>query len=1119
MHMWTLSLLAGLVAGAETNGTYETDFADLPPYAVESGRLTVTVRYRTPEAGNRIRLHCEMKSGAGVFLAGREKRVLGAGTVRFVFAAPSSAATAKVQLVIWMGERWDRSLCRLVRSPWIQIYSKYRANRLKQMKQDAPALLDTIRQRIGTGARVGVYQAHASKWPGTIAADLVRDLQAAGLAAMPVPPAAVANPFVLRKKVFAAVVLVDPSVLPAEARDALPGYLRDGGALVSLGGPAFRTALWRRGAEWLSLDEYRRGVTAGLPVRILYHFERDTAGTWQRSSNNAGAGSRVIWTRRGAPGSAGGAVRIELRDLNGWDTFTVPALPPRPFTGGATWTSFWAKGDQRTSELAIEWREKDGSRWIATTPITTDWRQYVLPPEAFRFWESPDKSRGKGGDTFQPGNAETLIFGLAFTHTRTVGGGDHTIWLDAIGVAQAPGPDIDPEVFAGEPVTAPVIDGIAPPWKLHPVTNADSLQPTPGQTWFNGRLPVPGRNLYSPYARPSGAGIHKERPWRFQTVVEYRDRNNRFCGSAATVLLHAPSSGKFPAVASVPVAVPDFFKTAAGRGLAVTLVRRLLDGVFLYEGGAAWYASFGRERVPIGAQVMNRGRQPAKLEVRLRVAAPDMTVVWKRSHSLTAPPGAVLRVEDAWDAPDPGGHSAKYLVTCELRRQGRIVDRLEHQFRLVAPPARPAFVSRKDGGFRLNGKPWFVHGVNYMPSSGIALELSGNFEFWLDPAPYDPEIVERDLSDIERIGFNVVSVFQYHRSMKSRNLLDLLERCREHGLKVNLSLRPGTPLDFHWDDVKEMIVAARLPENDTVFAYDLAWEPSWGNRARRRRWDREWEKWIVARYGSLDAAEKTWGRPVPRDDAGRVTNPTDSEVSRDGPWRPMAVAYREFLNGLLDKYYGRARQLVRSVDPHHLVSFRMSVAGDPTAGQGGMPYDLAGLVRAVDILEPEGYGRIGDWDRVKPGWFTAAYARCVAPDLPLIWAEFGCSIWDRGRMAPNPEALQFQGRFLDDFYRMVYLSGADGSIVWWFPGGYRWNERSDYGILNPDRTWRPATQAVARWAPKLLGPRKRPEPDAWLEFDRRDYADGIRGIYRNLKKQFFGMIDAHRFPGLREHAR
>jgi hypothetical protein len=109
-----------------------------------------------------------------------------------------------------------------------------------------------------------------------------------------------------------------------------------------------------------------------------------------------------------------------------------------------------------------------------------------------------------------------------------------------------------------------------------------------------------------------------------------------------------------------------------------------------------------------------------------------------------------------------------------------------------------------------------------MPSSGVGTEDGEYFEYWLDPQPYDPEVIERDLSDVAALGMNMISVFVYYRSLGSRNLLDLLRRCERHGLKVNLSLRPGTPMDFRWDEMRVLIVDNRLPENDTIFAYDLA---------------------------------------------------------------------------------------------------------------------------------------------------------------------------------------------------------------------------------------------------------------------------------------------------------
>ena len=43
----------------------------------------------------------------------------------------------------------------------------------------------------------------------------------------------------------------------------------------------------------------------------------------------------------------------------------------------------------------------------------------------------------------------------------------------------------------------------------------------------------------------------------------------------------------------------------------------------------------------------------------------------------------------------------------------------------------------------------------------------------------------------------------------------------------------------------------------------------------------------------------------------------------------------------------------------------------------------------------------------------------------------------------------------------------DGVAWWWYPGGYRVNERSDFGIINPDGTDRPVTKVIREFGPKL----------------------------------------------------
>ena len=241
-----------------------------------------------------------------------------------------------------------------------------------------------------------------------------------------------------------------------------------------------------------------------------------------------------------------------------------------------------------------------------------------------------------------------------------------------------------------------------------------------------------------------------------------------------------------------------------------------------------------------------------------------------------------------------------------------------------------------------------------------------------------------------------------------------------------------------------------------------------------------------------------------------------TQLTRDGEWRKLVADYRLFLDDLLREKYSAARTLMKSIDSHHAVSFRMSNTGDPLYNwDAALPYDFYGLADAVDIWAPEAYGRIGDWERVRAGDFTAAYARLCDARKPLMWAEMGYSAWDMNRMAPDPEKLAFEGRYHADFYRMMIESGADGVFFWWYPGGFRLGENSDFGIINPDGTDRPVTKVIRTEGPRFLKARKPAKPDYWITVDRDRDARGLFGIYEAAQADFWKAMTEGRQPGLK----
>jgi hypothetical protein len=550
------------------------------------------------------------------------------------------------------------------------------------------------------------------------------------------------------------------------------------------------------------------------------------------------------------------------------------------------------------------------------------------------------------------------------------------------------------------------------------------------------------------------------------------------------------------------------------------VARRMRAGLFLLDGGADPYTLLPGQKARLGATLINLGADARRgVTVRVTVAAPKPGAppLFQRTWPVTPGARATVATPVAEWAPPAGAiPEGGCVVTAELRDGAAVIDRVQHRLYVWTPPKKPAFVTvGTDGHFYRSGALWRACGVNYTPSSGIAQENDALYQRWTEPAAYDPESVERDLYHIEELGFNAVSAWTYGGEGAWQNTLDFLRRCRAHHLAVSLMLSPDVSSPAAADALKPLIERFRFAENDTLFAYEIAWEPEFNGRDARRGMDGDWEKWVTTRHSSVAEAERAWGTQAPRDSEGKLTSPPDEALQRgDGPQARLAVDYRRFPDDWLTARYAPITRRLREIDPRHAVSFRISHAGDPTA-RGRVPYQFEGVAPAVDFLAPEAYGRVGDWERVKPGWFTAAYSRAVAPNKPVVWAEVGMSVWDAAAGGPDPQLLEAQGRFYDDFFRMASLSGADGLFFWWYPGGYRFGEGSDYGLLNPDGTDRPAAAAVRRNARAFLAAPAPPAPDVWLPFDRDAHPDGLFGVYDALADRFWSAVAQGRRPGLR----
>lgn len=893
--------------------------------------------------------------------------------------------------------------------------------------------------------------------------------------------------------------------LPAAAVTVVDGFLKRGGRLLALGVPAWKPGLFQVGGQWLGRAEYEAILHRQRPARVLLDFSQTDLSAWRRASNTPETPMHWAVVKEGG----NPALQVRIENFTGWDILSTPPLLA-PFPPGHTLTCFRAKGAPPTKQLAVEWVETDGSRWIATINLSTQWQHYALPPEAFKPWQPPP-SRAGAQARFNPAQAARFTVGIAHSHT-TVAGRQHEFWLDDLGTAPNPFGDVPAPGF----VNHPHLEGLCPDYLFFPVTTPVTVR-TPGDLGLAGPLQLsqslpPG--LYALHPRQQGEGFDQRRPWRWQPLLEARDaRTGEYRGALGAWMAYfqGPYAGSLRVVFT-PEA-PSFYQQKEMREWLMQVLIAMRRGVFFKEGGTELFTVFTNQSTRMGMTVANWGGAVDAVAV-LRAESLGGRKAWFSSEWKTnLPPNSVVTLAAA--QPPAFWPLEGCRVTAELRVNGQVVDRLQHEVHVWQPAARPAYVQAQGGQLRWRGQPWKAHGVNYMPATGIALPHD-YFEHWIGRGGYDPDVVQRDLERIRDMGLNSVSAFIYYRSLDGGHLLDFLRRCERLGLKVNQSLRPGTPMDFRWKEMKALIEHFRLAQHDVIMAYDLAWEPSHYDHAyQRRHYTTEWRQWVRRRYGDLARAEAAWGISAPKSDSG-LEVPEPNHLFQDGPWRKMSADYRAFLDELVGERYAEARRLVKSLDPHHLVSFRMQMSGDPTHHWSGLlPYDFYGLRAAVDLWEPEAYGRIGDWEKVRPGHFTAAYARLCNPQLPVVWAEMGNSVWDMNTMAPSPEKLAFTAQYYRDFYRMLRESGADGVFFWWYAGGFRLYENSDYGILNPDGTDREITRVIREDGPLFLRAPKPPPPNFWITVDRDRDARGLNGIYEAVKNEYWEALATGKTPGLR----
>jgi len=610
-------------------------------------------------------------------------------------------------------------------------------------------------------------------------------------------------------------VLPDASLLPPDAAESIVQLLRRGTDLIALKAPLASKSLIEVNGRWVTAEDYQLQTAGTLPPHVVFEFTVEDVSQWQRTSCDA---ARKITVRQipDQPREGQHALHVSMPYMRGWELLGSPEKQDL-FPPGHELTVFSAKGSAGTTQLSIEWTEKDGSRWIAVIGLSPEWKRYVLTPEDFKFWISVPERRGT---RFNPANAVVLKLGLATSHTGHVTGPPE-YWVGPIGTA----PRSHELESLRDEHTLPRIDMLCPSDKFFDCNGPLKLIVRNDQRMVEAASLPSAHHVRSPHPRPRGCGFDKGRDWRWIPLIEARSANGAWRGTPAVMKIHADGPFKGGVWASFGVQENDWYTSPAVLKVIRQIAARMKIGLFLLEGGTDYFTCFVDQQVRLGARAINQGpskNRTGQMAITLRDSKGK--TINCRKWPVSCEPGQVEVMEERIQ------NGLDDVNTCrtELFVNDQRVDSLEHEVYVYQPKRVPEYVTVESGHFKLAGQRWRAHGINYMPSSGISVEDRPFFEYWLGARSYDPEVIQRDLDHVKDLGYNAVSIFIDHQSLRSQNLLDLLRRLDLLDIKANLSLRPGTPMDFQWQKMKEIIEYYRLRDNDTVFAYDLAWEPTCG---------------------------------------------------------------------------------------------------------------------------------------------------------------------------------------------------------------------------------------------------------------------------------------------------
>ncbi|MBQ9357979.1 MAG: hypothetical protein IJT95_00350 [Abditibacteriota bacterium] len=874
-------------------------------------------------------------------------------------------------------------------------------------------------------------------------------------------------------------IAVEAQRFPASAGHNFNEFIRKGGYYLGIGGLPFTEPLTEIDGRLYSAEETGKALFDKASDTLIAF----TPETCSRLELNDADGEKV--SSAVSLGSAGDrAVCISSPAVHSWESAFLYGLSADKVTDDSILV-FGAKGDKNTPELWLGFMEQDGSRWLKKLALTDEYQYYAVDPSDFIFWDdSSAKGRGKSGDHIHFSRIKRLE--IAYMASAPVTGTPQTAYVTDIRISSVP-------KTSGEKILT--MESLYPASMIWENRRTDAVR-----TFDGAETPCSGP-VATPLWRNRGYGLNYEGKYR-QIPLACCLKNGSVTGIAAEVLVNYPSE-------EAPGSMWGFIGNAPGfleqNPDYLSALLRKTASVFageprLTKAGTGVFSYLPGETVTAGCAV-TAGTEAAA-SVTVTVSDKTGRLLEKKSRNGELKPGSETVFSYSVKGLKPGLYeTASTLYSSD----GRLLDTLTQKFSVFDPDARSedTVITVKDGNFWCGGSLWVPYGINYWPLYASGRESADYRTItWLFPEQYDPALIERDMEILKYLGANCISV-QFTKDEEANPLRDLLERLRQYDIKVHLYVEGCHPLRLNADKAEALLKESCAAQSPSMFSYDLGWEVNCGDHNTRKSFDKEWNRWILDNYTSFEEAFAQWGY-TPAEEDGYYTNPDDDMIREpEGSPAVYIAAYRSFLDEHISKGYQKIVSRLKSFDPYTLMGARSGYGGTGTAWIAHMfPFDLKSGVRHLDYTAPEAYNIGGDRKGFMMGQINNIYGRFVSGGKPVMWPEYGSPLFvalKQDDYLPHigDSYLEKEGLYYKGMGEFLAEARANGGLGWWYPGGYRTGEASDFGIISPDYTIRPAARAIKATAPGVMKgySQLKSFPDETITIDRDDYVTGYAGVF------------------------